>query len=77
MASICKVEKIIRSDSELRPIAHGSNLQYPKRLVWAVLDDEGKTIFETEGAQDSHFQECLRFRDKNALQITRCLTCED
>lgn len=68
MATICKVEKLVTDKNSWR---------YPRHLVWAVLDDEGKTVFETVDASDASFNQCLAYRDKHALQVSRCLTCED
>lgn len=73
MATICKVEKAFRVPST----SDGEPTRYPRRLVWAVLGDDGKTLFETDNDSDASFSRCLEYRTQHGLQVTRCLSCED
>lgn len=74
MATICKIEKMVRIDNN--PKLNVAD-RYPNIQVWAVLDDEGHTIFETEGAGDCHFKQCREWLEKNPQPLVACLTCQE
>lgn len=75
MATICKIEKMVRATNVVSGSVPGR--LYSKILVWAVLDDEGHTVYETSSADDSDFTLCRKWLEKNPQPLVACITCQE